>query len=326
MRAGSLRRSLCWRLLWLIPSVLVVLLTTFALMEAIPGDRAVVTAADRQAGTAPRRASVEQLRARYGLVDPVTGATRPWLHRFSAWVGRAGTLNFVEPERRDAFRRRIWSGVVVTAVVGLSALSVAFALGILCGAAWGGGESSVFGAVSVVLPALPGVLLTTLGMLAAPWLGLPRGGFGCAVDQPSWACALTIASQLALPVAVLAAAPTVVVARHVRVSLRSAMLSLPADALRGAGFSEKAVRARMLRSAMVPAASLVASFGPMVLGGSVVVENVFGLPGLASLGFDAILDRDDGGVLAVTLLGTLGAVVSSMLSDLLQLAIDPRLR
>jgi peptide/nickel transport system permease protein len=326
-----LARSVARRLLAAATSVLVALAATFALLDAVPGDRVAVG----ERGSASVRsnapidpARVQELRVRHGLVDPDTGAPRSAVVRFGAWAARAVRLELaprdVEPR---VFRQRLFGALAISLGLGGTALCIAYVAGLVAGG-WlarraGGAIDRLVAPLLTALPSLPGVLLATLAVLMAPMLGLPTGGLGCAEERGA-ACALLVARQLALPVAILALGPAAILARHVREAVLAASGSAAIDAGRGFGLPENVLWRRAWRAGLVPAASLFASFAPALLTGSVVIEQVFDVPGLGRMAFRAVQERDAETLLAVTTVGAVTAVCALTIADLVVRRVEPR--
>lgn len=112
---------------------------------------------------------------------------------------------------------------------------------------------------------------------------------------------------------------------------RAALLeTLPADYIRTArakGLSERQVIWRhALRNALTPMVTLLGLMLPALLGGALFIERVFGWPGMGSLAANAIDTRDYDVVTAVVIAGSVMVVIGNFLADLLQMAIDPRVR
>jgi peptide/nickel transport system permease protein len=112
---------------------------------------------------------------------------------------------------------------------------------------------------------------------------------------------------------------------------RSALLEvLEQDFVRAArarGLAEREVIVRhALRNALAPLITLLGTILPALLGGSVVVETVFGIPGLGSYAYEAMLGRDYGAILGVTTVSALITLLAILAADLACAWLDPRIR
>ena len=328
------------RCLWIVPTLIGITFCTFLMMDLAPGDAAsqafaAATAEGPSADAASRAQALHRLRVHYGLVDPQTGEPRPLLVRYAEWLRRAAVLRLAGPgEDQQHFRRRILDALPVTMLVNLLALVMALAIALPLGSWLGMHARSrrdrLVSTVLFLLYGMPQFLLATLlllllGGVLLPAV-LPASGLrseGSAAWSPS-ARALDLAAHLVLPVLTLAIGPCVVLSRFLRESVARARQSEFVLALRGWGMSERVIRRRALRNGLSPLVTLLGTLVPMLVGGSVVVESVFSLPGMGQLAWSAVGRRDQAMVMALTLLVALVTLLGLLLSDLLQRAVDPR--
>ena len=124
------------RLLWLVVTLIGVTFVTFFVLDRAPVDRAELEAekarsVDSYVDARHRDESIQRLRIKLGMIDPVTRAPRPVLDRYVAWLGNAVQLRFAgEGEDHDALWRRLREALPVTMLLG--GLSLLLAIG--CGA------------------------------------------------------------------------------------------------------------------------------------------------------------------------------------------------
>jgi peptide/nickel transport system permease protein len=327
------------RLLRMVPSLLGITLVTFLLMDLAPSSRAELRAARggmaETAGAADSEAGLQLLREHWGMVDPQTKEPYSIWRRYAQWLGRACTLDFAGPgEDADAFRGRLLDALPVTLLLNalalLLALGIAIPLGARLGMAAGGLLDRTASALMFLMLGVPEFLLATLLLLSlgGGWWApvLPAGGLQSpgAASWPPWQQMLDMAAHLCLPVCALAVGPCVVVARFLRDSVARAAGSDFVQALRAWGTPERVVRRRALRAGMSPLVTLLGVLLPGLVGGSVVVESVFSLPGLGRLAFDAVMLQEYPMVMALTVLVSVVTLLSLLLSDLLHRAVDPR--
>lgn len=334
-------RWLVGRALWLLVMLLGITFVTFAVIDAAPVDRAEIRVARAAAdGSLPdarsRAEAVLQLRIRYGMVDPLTHEPEPLWRRYWGWLRNAATLRFGGPfDDHAALWQRLALAAPVTALLGGLALFAAFAVGLSLGA-WlglraGSRTDRVASGALLVAAGVPEFLAATLLLLAfsSLWLQwLPAGGLR-SPGAETWslpAQLLDFARHLLLPVFVLALGPTVLVARFVRDSVARAAQAPFVDLLRGLGVERAVIRRRLLRHGCTPAATLVGSLLPMVVGGSIVVESLFALDGLGHLAFAAASEHDQPMLMATVVLGSVVTLVGFVLSDALHRVVDARVR
>jgi peptide/nickel transport system permease protein len=185
--------------------------------------------------------------------------------------------------------------------------------------------------VTYLLYALPvfwvGLLLQMLFSLRLGWLP----GYGLVAEDHQYlgplARGLDVAAHLVLPVTCLAYGGLAYLSRFVRATLLDSVGGEGTRAARARGLSEWAVLYRHgFRQAAIPMLTLAGFLLPGLVGGSVIVETIFAVPGLGQLFVDAVFQRDLPVLMALTLLSgaaTLGGVV---LADLAYAVADPRVR
>ncbi|MFZ1993270.1 MAG: ABC transporter permease, partial [Solirubrobacteraceae bacterium] len=133
--------------------------------------------------------------------------------------------------------------------------------------------------------------------------------------------------SLVLPVVTLAAAGATGIAKQTRDSLNEVMSSEFISALRLAGLSERTVLLRHgLRNAAIPIVTMVGLFAVAMLGGTILVEQVFAIPGLGSLAVQSATDHDLPVIEGVVIYFTLIVVVVNLIIDLSYARLNPRVR
>jgi peptide/nickel transport system permease protein len=335
-----MRRWLLLRLSCMVLTLLGITVVTFAVLDQAPVDRAEIEAARRAHEGAPaaatRDAAILALRLHYGLIDRETLEPAPLWERYATWLANAATGRFAGPgEDHDAFWRRLCAAVPVTAWLGLLSLLVAFGvglpLGVWCGMRAGSRGDRAASRLLLAAAGVPEFLLATLLLLgfSGAWLqwfpshGLRSDG---AQQWPFAAQLADFAWHLVLPVTVMAVGPLVLVARFLRDSVaRTAAMPFAVN-LTALGIEPAVVRRRLLRNAFAPAATLAGSLLPMLVGGSIVVENLFSLDGLGHLAFEAVLRQDQAMVMALVVITSVVTLGSLIVSDMLHRVADPRVR
>ena len=162
------------------------------------------------------------------------------------------------------------------------------------------------------------------GLLLALVFSVHLGWFPVSGYEPGFPEAIR---SLTLPAVTVALFLTPLVLRLLRTSLIDVLGLEFIDALRGRGLPERRVVIRhALRNSLLSTVTIVAVSIGYLLGGTVVVENVFQIPGLGSLLVQSILDRDYPTVQALVLIFGLTVVIVNLVADVLYAAIDPRVR
>ncbi len=182
----------------------------------------------------------------------------------------------------------------------------------------------------------------TLYSLPAFWLGLmlimllsgklgwfPAGGMHASDSRylDWWPWLVDLMHHLVLPVATLALGSFIGTARYLRTSLADVLGQDYILAARARGLSERRVLFRhALRNALLPVITLLGLSLPFLLGGAVVIEVVFGWPGMGRVAIEAIWARDYPVIMATTLVSAVTVVAGSLLADILYRWADPRVR
>lgn len=304
------------RIVSLTLSLIVASAVIFAVVDLVPGDPA-----SFMLGTGARPDTVAALREQMGL-------NLPWPVRYAHWLGGvlSGDLG-TSLAYKTPVAGMIWDRVQVSLPLALMALAiaaaVAFPVGMLAARRRGSlADAAVMGGTQLGI-ALPNfwfaMLLVLVFAVRLRWL--PAGGF------PGWAHPLAALKALVLPALSLALPQAAILARV----LRSALIeTLGQDYIRTArakGLSRgQALRRHALRNALVPVLTVLGMQFSFLLAGAIIIENVFYLPGLGRLIFQAITQRDLIVVQSAVLVLVAAVIVVTFLVDLAYAAVDPRLR
>lgn len=305
------------RLIAAIPVVLVVCAVVFLLLRLVPGDVAVVLA-----GPDASARQLEAVRRDFGLDLPVPAQFLVWLaHALRGDLGRSFVTGRPVAEL-------VGRAFPATAELALAATTVSLALGIPAGIVAAlrprSPTDALVGGASAVALGVPNFLLGIGGLLlfalALGWL--PPGG---RVD-PSEDLARGLAS-LVLPALTLGLAPAAAIARFVRAELLDVLRLDYVRTARAKGLDERRVVVRhALRNALLPLVSVVGVQVARLIGGAVVVEQVFAWPGIGRLALQAALTRDYPLFQGIVLVLVAGALGASLMADLAYGLLDPRIR
>jgi peptide/nickel transport system permease protein len=317
-------RYLARRLLQAGFSILAIIVLGFALLHLAPGDPVDVLAGEFGAASPEY---LGQLRREFGLDQPLSVQLLTYLenilrlnlgfsHRNNMTVldlilsRLPATLLLMTTSIALSFVAGLVLGVVAARRVNRLADNLISVLALLCYAVplfW-------FGLMAIVLFTVKLGLLPGDGMFT---IGANYGWFGSALD---------IARHLVLPAASLALFHMAVYTRLMRASMLEVYSLDYVRTARAKGLSQRRVAlGHVLPNAILPMVSMVGvQIGPM-LGGAVLVETVFGWPGLGRLAFDAILQRDYNLLLGILLFSSMLVVVTNFVIDLLYGWLDPRI-
>jgi len=305
------------RLAGLVITLLVVSLVIFAVMDLLPGDPASI-----MLGTSASPETLAALRHELGLDQPLILRYGQWLAGvFSGNLGQSYTYGV--PVAGLIFERLAVTLPLALMAIVLSVL-IALPLGVLAASRRGGildTIATIFSQVSIAVPAFWVALL--LIILFSTTLGLmPSGGF------PGWRSGFLPALQaLVMPAVALALPQAGVLTRVARSAVLDTMHEDFARTALAKGLSRSTVLWRhIVPNALVPILTILGLQFTFLVAGAVLVENVFNLPGLGRLAFQALSQRDIIVMQDVVLFFAGLVIVMNFIVDLSYLAIDPRLR
>ncbi len=302
-----------------------ILTLTFVLVEVAPGRPVDLLLGD---GPVP-----EDTRAR---IEAAYGLDRPPVARYASWIASAlrGDLGWSISKGRNVTR------VLADALpptIGLSAmaLTIELLLGILLGALHvarpGGAVDHALGLAGLVLASTP---TFWLGLMAILILAVAIPVFPPSsthsIGAEAWSLPARAADALwhaAVPALVLGIGSAAVIARFVRAGLLRALEEGFVRAARARGASRlRIVFMHALPATAGPVVTLAGLQFPVLVSGAVVVEIVFGWPGMGRVTYDAVLAQDLPVVLAAVLLATILVIAGNLLADLGLALVDPRVR
>jgi peptide/nickel transport system permease protein len=305
------------RILSTLPVMGIVALFVFSLLYITPGDPAVVIAGDQASP-----ADVERIRQNLGL-------DRPFLVQFGSWFwailhGDLGTSIFTNLPVTALIAQRIEPTVSLMAVTLVLTILVAVPLGVI--AAWKAGswiDRSIM-AFAVFAFSLPvfvvGYVLAYLFALELEWL--PVQGY-TPFAQGVWPWL----QNLILPAIALGNVYIALIARITRASMLEVLQQDYIRTARAKGLDQRSILfVHALKNAAVPIVTVIGIGIALLIGGAVVTESVFAIPGLGRLTIDAILRRDYPVIQGIVLLFSFVYVLVNLLVDITYTLVDPRIR
>lgn len=291
-------------------------IVVFAAMNVLPGDPALTIL-----GLDATEDALAALREQLGLNAPLVS-------RYFLWVGHALTGDFgVSHSFGVPVSELIGERLPLTVSLALSGivLTVVLALALGVGAAANHGKAGDWGVmflsqIGIAVPAFwLSMLLVILFAVKLRWF--PPGGF------PGWGDPLGAMRSLVLPTVALALVQSAVLARVTRSSVLEVMRQDYVRTARATGFSHRRVLwLHVLPNALVPIVTIVGMQFAALVTGTIVIENVFYLPGLGRLIFQSISNRDLPTVQALVMLFAAIVVTANFVVDLVYVLIDPRLK
>ncbi|MFB6147143.1 MAG: ABC transporter permease [Halobacteriaceae archaeon] len=313
--SDSLSAYVARRVLAAVPVVVLVTFTVFGLVRLVPGGPAVAIL-----GADADPAQLERLRRSMGLHQPIPVQYAAYLWDVAHLeLGRSYvTGQPVATAIAQRLPRTLW----VTAAGFVVSLSIALPAGTIAALRRGTGwdyAGLTFGLLGVSIPNfyLGVVLLLVFGV----WLDLfPVVGYVSPLRAP-----VAGVRSLVLPGITLGTAMAAVVTRLLRAELLDELGSLYLDAVRMKGVSEARVLWHALKNAFVPVLTVVGMQFGYLLGGSVVIEAVFSIPGMGRLLVDAVTSGDYRTLQGVVLVYTILFVLVNLVVDVAYRALNPRL-
>ena len=289
----------------------------FALLDLLPGDPARFIL-----GVNARPDTVAALRSQMGLDLPA-------LERCGLWITGMLRGDFGQSYTQGApvaalIAERLWVTVPLTALAMLLSMALGLPLGIFAARRRGSPADTALMVLAQAGIAVPnfwfGMLLVLVFAVGLRWL--PPGGFTPWQENPAAAF-----GGLVLPSLALALPQAAILARVMRTALVEVQGQDFIRTARAKGLTEgEAIRRHGLRNAFLPVLTILGLQFAFLIAGTVIVENVFYLPGLGRLIFTAISERDLVLVRGAVIVLVIAVTATMFLVDLLYAAIDPRLR
>jgi peptide/nickel transport system permease protein len=314
------RRLVLGRLVRLVVTLLVVTFLASIMYELLPGDPAVALVSADTFNVTPE--TIEQARHQFHLDEPVPVRYVKWLG--NALTGDLGRSFRTRQPVSDAITERIGVTLELMILAQLMALTFALIVAPLSALRKGklydrGTTMLTFGMLAI--PAFIGGLVL-LYVFAVRFQLLPATGY-----TPLGDGVFTNVKSLLLPAAALAAPEAAVYARVLRAEMVTTLQEDYILMARANGIPTwRVLFGHALRPSSFPLITLMGISIGALIGGSVIVETLFSLPGIGRLAIDSVTNRDFITVQGVVALVTVGYVVVNFLVDLAYFALDPRVR
>ena len=305
------------RLVACIPVLAVVAVVVFLLLRLTPGDPAAIIAGDY--------ATPEQIqRIRAGL-----GLDKPFVAQFGIWAGRVvrgdlGESFFFKKQVAELIGQRLEPTLALAVGTVLISVLIAVPLGVAAAFRHGGWLDRALMAFATLGFSVPvfvlGYLMMWIVGLKLGWL--PVQGYARLSEGVG-----PFVRHLILPCLTLSVIYSPLIARVTRASVAEALTEDSVRTARSKGLPELRVLLRhALPNAAVPIVTVIGIGLALLLGGVVVTESVYSIPGLGRLTVDAVLARDFPTIQGLILVSSVAYVLLNLLIDLSYLLIDPRIR
>ncbi len=317
----------------MIPTMLGITLVTFLIIQLAPGSPAelkIKMGEGSALGEQYTKEVIEQTKKLYGLDKPI--------HiRYLIWLRQVATLNFGESYKdHRPVMKIILERIPVSLQLSLTSIFLVYLFAIPIGVFSAVKQKSLPDRISTVvlfiLYSLPNFWVAMMLILFVgggqffhwfPVYGLNSEG---AENFPLWHWFTDRLWHLALPVACLTYEGIAFISRQQRAALLEVIRQDYIRTARAKGLTEKMVIAKhAMRNSLIPIVTLAAALFPAMLGGSVIIESIFSIPGMGKLGFDAILARDYPVIMGDATISAFLTLIGILAADLTYTLVDPRI-
>ena len=305
------------------PMLLGVVVVGFALVHLAPGDPILALA-----GEDGDEAYYRQMRERFGLDEPFLQQLATYLGRVAR--GDLGMSNIRAQPVADVILDRLPNTLLLAGTALVLSTVGGVAAGVWAASRPGALRDRAVSTSTLFLYALP---VFWLGQLAILWLGLRLGWFPVqgrtdprttAVGLAHW---IDVAHHLALPALVLASQQVAIVARLTRTGMIEELTAPYVDVARAKGLTRRRILfAHALPGSLLPVVTVIGERVGHLLSGAVIVEIVFGWPGIGRLLVAATNDRDIPVLLGLFLLVGAAVLIANLITDLAYARLDPRIK
>ncbi|GJD62383.1 ABC transporter permease [Methylobacterium frigidaeris] len=305
------------RLLAAIPVLAIVAVLVFLMLRLTPGDPAAVIAGDNASSE-----QIAQVRSKLGLDQPLPA-------QFAIWIGNLATGNlgesfFFKKSIGELILGRIEPTLSLAAATMLIAVCLAIPLGVVAAYRHGSWLDRIVMGVSVLGFSVP---VFVIGYLLIYIFAITLGWFPVQGYQPLSGGLGGYLHRLVLPSLTLSVVYIALIARMTRASVLEVLNEDYIRTARAKGQVERKILFRhALKNAAVPIVTVVGIGIALLIGGVVVTESVFAIPGLGRLTVDAVLARDYPTIQALILMFSGVYVLINLLIDLTYSLFDPRIR
>ncbi len=329
-----MRGYLLKRILLLVPTLIGISLVSFLIIQLAPGDPATMRLGNATQGVRDQALAeqiIRETRALYGL-------DRPLHEQYLSWLGRIVTLDFgnsIRDQRPvlDKLRERVPVSIQLGGISLILAYLISIPIGIFSATHQHSRTDRAITLLLFTMYSLPNFWIATLAIV---YLG---GGefldffpvFGLqTIGSDNWTLWERFADRLwhlVLPVTCMTYYTLAALSRYMRSSMLEVIRQDFIRTARAKGLSERLVIYRhALRNSLIPIVTLMANLLPTLIGGSIVIETIFSVPGMGQLGWEAVLLRDYPVIMAVFTISAFLTLLGILIADVLYTIVDPRIR
>ena len=328
-----MKKYILKRLLLIIPTFLGITIITYTMVRMAPGDFTSISAGMEGALNVGGIGAdiLEQERKLYGLDKPIIIGYAEWLYNFVRL-----DLGVSRKDGRPV-AVRIKETLPITMTLSIFSILIIYIISIPLGVVSAVKKDTVFDRLTSLilfilysLPAFWVALLLLMYLSSGEYLDLfPLGGImSDRVEDAGLFVKLgNVMWHLTLPLIALTYGGFAFLSRYTRANMLEVINQQYIVTARAKGLSDaKIIFVHAFRNSLIPLVTLMASLLPGLIGGSVIVESIFSIPGMGRLGFEAIGTRDIPVIMAITSISALLTLIGILLSDLSYALVDPRIR
>ncbi len=319
------------RILLMIPTIFGITIVAFLIIHLAPGDPAAMKArAAEGLMEGLTEEAIQKTRELYGL-------DKPLYEQYWLWLKRIATLDFGDSIK---FNRPIWDvlkeRIPVSLKLALTAIILAYLISIPLGIYSASHQYTrldrTMTLVLFIMYSLPSFWVATMLIVFLgggdfldlfPVFGLQSIG---AANMSFWARFWDTAWHLVLPVFCMTYASLAVLSRYMRTSMLEVIRQDYITTARAKGLTEgKVIFKHALRNSLIPIITLLSGILPAIMGGSIIIETIFTIPGMGRLAWEAILARDYPLIMAELVIVSFLTLFGILLSDIMYSVVDPRI-
>lgn len=304
------------RLMWAIPVLILVSFIIFGLVRLVPGDPAVI-----MLGADASPDELAAVRQELGLTEPLLAQYIDYM--VGVLQGDFGHSYIDDQAVASAIAGRLPTTLFVTAAGFVVALLIAVPAGVISAVkrdTWWDTGGLTFGLLGVSIPNFwLGILLLLFFGVWLQWL--PVAGYVSPIADP-----IAGIKYLILPAVTLGTAMAAIVTRMLRAELLGELTQDYLDAIRMKGVSETRVIAHGVKNAFIPVITVIGMQFGYLLGGSIIIEQVFSIPGMGRLLINSITGRDYVMLQGLVIAYTTFFVLVNLVVDLTYFYLNPKLR
>jgi peptide/nickel transport system permease protein len=320
------------RVVLLIPTLLGISLISFLIIQLAPGDPATMklTGGDFIPDQAIAEQYVQQTRAIYGLDQPLHVQYWRWLKRMLTFD--FGTSFRDQREVWDKLKERLPISIMLSSISLFLAYLISIPLGVYSATHQYSKADKAITVTLFMLFSLPNFWIATMAIVyfgggdfwnVFPTYGLTSSG---SANWSTWERLQDFALHLVLPITCMTYYTLAVLSRYMRASMLEVIRQDFIRTARAKGLSERLVVYRhALRNSLIPIVTLMADLLPALIGGSIVIETLFTIPGMGQLSFQALQSRDYPVIMAIFTLSALLTLIGILVADFLYTVVDPRI-